>query len=114
MQPTSTYSAELAAPQQMPIIAPGLLDLDDIEKHPVTRYLAQLQSQSSRVTLQGALRELAGVMSGGKTRLILRGKPINATPQEEEFFASMHDSMQQGFGGTFDQPVEYLAQAAKG
>jgi uncharacterized protein YndB with AHSA1/START domain len=48
---------------------------------------------------------------GSQTRLTLRGAPLNATPEEQEFFASMHDSMQQGFGGTFDQLVEHLAQA---
>ena len=49
--------------------------------------------------------------SGGKTTLTLRGAPLNATPEERQFFASMHDSMQQGFGGTFDQLAAYLASA---
>ena len=47
----------------------------------------------------------------GKTRLTLRGAPINATPEEQEFCTGMQASMQQGFGGTFDQLVEYLSQA---
>jgi uncharacterized protein YndB with AHSA1/START domain len=60
------------------------------------------------------LNTLTLTEENGKTRLELRGKPINATPEEEAFFASMHDSMQQGFGGTFEQLEKYLAQAQEG
>lgn len=48
--------------------------------------------------------------SGNKTALMLRGSPINATDEERAMFQSMHASMQQGFGGTFDQLVAYLAR----
>jgi uncharacterized protein YndB with AHSA1/START domain len=48
---------------------------------------------------------------GGKTTLTLRGSPINATDEERKTFAGMFDSMQKGFGGTFDQLVDYLAKA---
>jgi len=47
---------------------------------------------------------------GGKTTLTLRGGPINATEEELKTFVGMRDSMRQGFGGTFDQLDEYLAQ----
>jgi uncharacterized protein YndB with AHSA1/START domain len=46
---------------------------------------------------------------GGKTTLTLRGGPINATEEERALFASQTNSMQQGFGGTFDKLAEYLA-----
>jgi uncharacterized protein YndB with AHSA1/START domain len=46
---------------------------------------------------------------GRKTRLDLRGHPINATDDERKAFAGHFDSMRQGFGGTFDQLAEYLA-----
>jgi uncharacterized protein YndB with AHSA1/START domain len=46
----------------------------------------------------------------GQTTLTLRGGPIQATEDEVQFFHSMHPSMQQGFGGTFDQLDEYLAK----
>lgn len=46
----------------------------------------------------------------GKTILTLRGGPINASEEEHNFFKGMFDSMQQGFGGTFDQLVGYLAR----
>ena len=48
---------------------------------------------------------------GGKTTMTLRGAPIKATAEELEAFAGMFASMQQGFGGTFDQLAAYLARA---
>jgi uncharacterized protein YndB with AHSA1/START domain len=47
----------------------------------------------------------------GRTTLSLVGGPINATEEERRIFAGMHDSMRQGFGGTFDQLADYLAKA---
>lgn len=47
----------------------------------------------------------------GKTTLTLRGVPFNASEEEIAFFASMHDSMRGGFGGTLDALTEHLAQA---
>lgn len=46
---------------------------------------------------------------GERTRMTLRGRPIRATPEERAFFASMHASMQGGFGGTFAQLEAWLA-----
>lgn len=48
--------------------------------------------------------------SGGMTTLILKGAPINATEAERRKFDSFHESMNQGFGGTFDQLAAYLAR----
>ncbi|CAG7627198.1 hypothetical protein PAESOLCIP111_02891 [Paenibacillus solanacearum] len=45
----------------------------------------------------------------GITILTLRGRPYNATEEEIRFFGSMHESMHQGFGGTFDKLDAYLA-----
>jgi len=45
----------------------------------------------------------------GQTILTLTGGPINATEEEVQFFAAMHESMQQGFAGTFNQLEAYLA-----
>jgi len=47
--------------------------------------------------------------TAGATKLTLRGSPIDANPEERAFFAGMFGSMQQGFGGTFDQLDTYLA-----
>jgi uncharacterized protein YndB with AHSA1/START domain len=45
----------------------------------------------------------------GKTTLTLSGHPLNATAEERATFIDMFPSMQQGFGGTFDQLEAYLA-----
>jgi uncharacterized protein YndB with AHSA1/START domain len=56
------------------------------------------------------LNELTLTERDGKTTLTLRGGPINATDEEYKTFESAFGSMQQGFGGTFDQLDEYLAK----
>jgi uncharacterized protein YndB with AHSA1/START domain len=43
-----------------------------------------------------------------KTTLTIKGAPINATGEEYDKYEEMHQSMQQGFGGTFDQLAAYL------
>ena len=45
----------------------------------------------------------------GKTTLTVRGGPHNATDEERKMFESMFESMNQGFGGTFEQLDAYLA-----
>jgi len=47
----------------------------------------------------------------GKTKLTLRGRPIKATEEELKTFADTHDSMHEGFGGTFDQLAKHVAKA---
>jgi uncharacterized protein YndB with AHSA1/START domain len=47
--------------------------------------------------------------TAGGTQLTLRGRPIRASEADKAFFAGMHPSMQGGFGGTFDQLVDWLA-----
>lgn len=47
----------------------------------------------------------------GKTTVHLRGGPIDATEEERNTFEAGFESMQKGFGGTFDQLAEYLAKA---
>jgi uncharacterized protein YndB with AHSA1/START domain len=47
----------------------------------------------------------------GQTTVTLHGGPINALPAERAKFAGFFDSMNQGFGGTFDQLAEFLAIA---
>lgn len=49
-------------------------------------------------------------LGGNKTRVTLRGGPVNPTEEERAIFEGMFDSMNQGFGGTFDQLVAYLAK----
>ncbi len=47
----------------------------------------------------------------GKTTLTMRGGPLSATEEENNTFAAMRQSVQQGFAGTFDQLADYLAKA---
>ncbi|HEY3331038.1 MAG TPA: SRPBCC family protein [Capsulimonadaceae bacterium] len=56
------------------------------------------------------LNVLTFTETDGKTTMTLRGAPINTTAAERELFASMHSSMQQGFGGTFDNLDAYIAE----
>ena len=46
---------------------------------------------------------------GAKTTVTLRGAPINASDAEIAAFESFFGSMEQGFGGTFDQLESYLS-----
>ena len=54
------------------------------------------------------LNELTLAEQDGKTTLTLRGGPVNPTSEERAMFEGMFGSMQQGFGGTFDQLEDYL------
>lgn len=47
----------------------------------------------------------------GKTTITLRWTPLNATEVQYQTFAKMHDSMRQGWGGTFEQLEAYLGKA---
>jgi uncharacterized glyoxalase superfamily protein PhnB/uncharacterized protein YndB with AHSA1/START domain len=46
----------------------------------------------------------------GKTKFTVRWSPLHATPEERKTFDTNHDSMRQGWGGTFDQLAAYLAK----
>lgn len=48
----------------------------------------------------------------GKTTLTLRGYPVNASEVEIKAFEAGHESMKQGFSGTFGQLEEYLAKVS--
>jgi uncharacterized protein YndB with AHSA1/START domain len=47
--------------------------------------------------------------SHGKTKLTIKGHPINATEDEIQRYRSLFPSMEEGFGGTFEQLSAYLA-----
>lgn len=51
---------------------------------------------------------------GNGTKLTLRFSALDATEAERNVFKANHDSMQQGFGGTFDQLETYLAGLGAG
>ena len=46
----------------------------------------------------------------GKTTVSVEWTPLNATEAEVEFFGSMAESMNQGWGGTLDKLAEYVKE----
>lgn len=52
--------------------------------------------------------------SGGKTTMTLTATPFGATEEERAVYSGMFASMQQGFGGTYDQLDQYLAKPSLG
>lgn len=48
--------------------------------------------------------------AGGRTNVTVRWLPLNPTEEERRTFDGGHDSMRQGWTGTFDQLAEYLAK----
>lgn len=51
--------------------------------------------------------------SGGKTKLVLRSAPINASDEERATFVAVQKNVQAGFAATFEQLEEYLAKAGR-
>jgi uncharacterized protein YndB with AHSA1/START domain len=47
----------------------------------------------------------------GRTTVTVHGIPFNATDTERAAFAALHESMQQGWGGTLEELGVYLATA---
>ncbi|HXS67955.1 MAG TPA: SRPBCC domain-containing protein, partial [Candidatus Polarisedimenticolia bacterium] len=47
----------------------------------------------------------------GRTTATIRWLPLNATAEEIKTFNAAHESMKQGWTGTFDQLAAYLAKA---
>jgi uncharacterized protein YndB with AHSA1/START domain len=55
------------------------------------------------------LNHVTFVERAGKTTLSLRATPHGATEEEVVAFKDMHDGLEKGYGGTFDQLAEILA-----
>jgi uncharacterized protein YndB with AHSA1/START domain len=55
------------------------------------------------------LSKLTFAEQGTRTKLIMRGEPIDVTESERAFFQHMFPSMQQGWKGSLDQLAELLA-----
>jgi uncharacterized protein YndB with AHSA1/START domain len=49
--------------------------------------------------------------NAGKTTITIRWAPINARESERKTFDGAHESMQNGWSGTFEQLEAYLAGA---
>ncbi len=50
---------------------------------------------------------------GGKTKVTIRWQAHNASAEEQNMFDTSHDSMNQGWGGSLERLVAYLAKAQK-
>ncbi|MFC4809896.1 SRPBCC domain-containing protein [Paenibacillus sp. GCM10023250] len=57
------------------------------------------------------LNDVTFAEAGARTTILLKSSPLNATPEEERVFRSGFASMEEGYGGTFDQLAAYLAEA---
>lgn len=49
---------------------------------------------------------------GGKTRVTVTWRPLDAMEEEQKTFDAMHDNMTQGWSGTMDQLAAYLAKTS--
>jgi uncharacterized protein YndB with AHSA1/START domain len=56
------------------------------------------------------LTTIAFVEQNGKTTVTVNWAPVNPTNEESKTFDSAHEGMNQGWGGSFDQLADYLAQ----
>jgi uncharacterized protein YndB with AHSA1/START domain len=88
---------EVAAPERIVFINSFSDENGGLTRHP----------GSATWPLQ-VMNTLTFTESCGKTTVTLRGGPYDATADERKTFGQSHASMQQGFGGTFDQLDAYL------
>jgi uncharacterized protein YndB with AHSA1/START domain len=48
---------------------------------------------------------------GGTTTVTLRAEPFGETESERRYFEELHPSLEQGYGGTFEQLSDHLAKS---
>ena len=90
---------EIAAPERLEFVSSFCDEAGNIARHPL----------SATWPLE-TLTVVTFTENDGQTVLSLTGAPVNATEEEIATFTEGRDSMQKGFGGTFDQLAEYLAE----
>ena len=91
---------EVVAPERIVLISSFSDAAGNITRHPM----------SAAWPLE-VMNTLTLTEHDGKTTLILRGGPHNATAEERKTFVDAKTNVQMGFKGTFDQLDEYLASA---
>ena len=47
----------------------------------------------------------------GATTVLLRAQPFGEAEEERRYFEELQPSLEQGYGGTFEQLADYLAKA---
>jgi uncharacterized protein YndB with AHSA1/START domain len=88
----------------------------DIVPHEKISYVLSFSDAEGNLTKHPAsptwpmemLNTIMFVEEDGKTTITLKGTTTNASPEEEETYHTNHESMRQGYGGTWDQLDEYL------
>ena len=50
------------------------------------------------------------VERAGTTTVTLRAEPFGATDEERKYFEDLQPSLEQGYGGTFEQLADYLSK----
>lgn len=90
---------EVVAPQRLVLISSFSNAEGGITRHPLSpNWPLQMLSTTTFAELDD------------KTTVTVRWAPLDATPLEDETFAASHDSMKQGWSGTFAQLAAYLSR----
>ena len=92
---------EVAAPARLVWLHSFADEAGNLVRHPL-RATWPLQLRTT-VTFEA--------LPGNKTKVTLRWSPFNATAEEQSEFDAAHESMRQGWSGSFDQLDAYLATA---
>jgi uncharacterized protein YndB with AHSA1/START domain len=93
---------EIVKPERIVFVNSFSDEKSNVARHPM--HLAWPLEMLSTITF---------TEQGGKTTVTVRWVPLNATAEERQTFEAGFDSMQQGWGGIFEQLAEFLAQANK-
>jgi uncharacterized protein YndB with AHSA1/START domain len=90
------------------------------EVQPITRveYIVSFSNEAGEITRAPfnenwpleVLSDNGFEAHGTGTRVTLRGRPINASVDEEAVYAGFHDSMRKGYAGTMDALDSYLVE----
>lgn len=90
---------EIAAPERLVVVSSFSDAQGGIARHPALPNWP-LQTLSTTTFSE----------QDGKTTVAVRWTPLEATPQELKTFAEAHNSMKQGWSGTFAQLASYLSK----
>ncbi|MBI3777741.1 MAG: SRPBCC domain-containing protein [Gammaproteobacteria bacterium] len=93
---------EIVKPERLVFISSFSDEKGNVTRHPM--HLSWPLEMLSKITF---------TEQAGKTTVTVRWAPLNATAEERKTFEDGFSSMQQGWGGTFEQLGEYLAKALK-
>jgi uncharacterized protein YndB with AHSA1/START domain len=91
---------EIVPPQRLAYVVSFSDEMGGVTRHPMHRAWPLEMTSTTEFAEEH-----------GKTKATVRWAPLNATEEERRTFEEGHDSMRQGWGGTFDQLAAYLATA---